>query len=132
MIFHRWIIGLICSVLLLSVPVAVALTHLQHETEPNDAPHQAVPLGLPIEKDILRVLGSLEKQDQDAYLLVVGDEHAGRRFDVELTARAGALTKLDVFDFTELVDARGGIPETLTQKPAKVFELTTRQGLRPM
>ncbi|HMB38874.1 MAG TPA: VWA domain-containing protein [Wenzhouxiangellaceae bacterium] len=132
MIFHRWIIGLICSVLLLSVPVAVALTHLQHETEPNDAPHQAVPLDLPIEKDILRVLGSLEKQDQDAFLLVVGDEHAGRRFDVELTGRAGALTKLDVFDFTELVDARGDIPEALPSKPTSVFQLETLQGLRPI
>ena len=50
---------------------AAALTELLHDAEPNDAPHQAVPLDLPTEKDVVRVLGSLAGQDQDAYLLVV-------------------------------------------------------------
>lgn len=119
-------------VLLLASAPAISLTSLLYDAEPNDAPHQAVPIELPVEKDVVRILGSLEGQDQDAYLLVVSDEHAGRRFDLELTGRAGALTKLDVFEFTELVDERGRIPEALTAKPASVFQLATKQGLRPV
>ncbi|MGK7296954.1 MAG: hypothetical protein ACNS61_14210, partial [Candidatus Wenzhouxiangella sp. M2_3B_020] len=125
--------AIIASVLLFALASrsAAALTELLHDAEPNDAPHQAVPLDLPTEKDVVRVLGELKGQDQDGYLLVVGDEHAGRRFDLLLTGRAGALTKLDVFEFTEFVDARGEIPEALPSKPASVFQLSTQQGVRP-
>ena len=122
----------VCLFWLIASTSASALTSLLHDAEPNDAPHQAVPLKLPVEKDVVRVLGSLQAQDQDAYLLIVPDEHAGRRFDLELIGRAGALTKLDVFDFSELVDARGRIPEALTARPTSVFQLATKQGIRPV
>ncbi|MDX1626578.1 MAG: hypothetical protein R3323_08695, partial [Wenzhouxiangellaceae bacterium] len=125
--------GRIVSIVLLALAASPAwsLTELVYDAEPNNAPHQAVALTPPVEKDIVRILGSLDGQDQDAYLLVIPDEHAGRRFDLALTGRAGALTKLDVFEFTELVDGRGRIPQTLTQRPANVFQLATQQGTRP-
>jgi hypothetical protein len=118
-------------VLLAFVPMAVqAVTSLVYDAEPNNAPHQAVAFSVPDDNDVARILGELEGQDQDAYRLVVDEDQAGRRFHLRLTGRAGALTKLDVLDFTEIADGRGRIPETLTQSPVNLLTINARDGGR--
>ncbi len=110
---------------------AAALTELLYDTEPNNAPHEAVPLVLPTGKDSLRIIGELEGDDQDAYRVVVDEDLAGRTFDVQLNGRGGVLTQLDVFDFTELADGRGRIPAELSERPASILTLETTDGVIP-
>ena len=119
------------AALLLTGPIAAEDLRLVHDAEPNDAPHQAVPIPLPAARQTIRVLGDLEAEDQDAYRLVIDEDAAGRRFDLQLTGRGGALTRLDVFDFTAQADGRGRIPEALEQRPISILGLVTRDGLRP-
>ena len=120
------------AVCLAAIPPARALIELAHDDEPNNAPHQAVDLSVPSGKDTVRVIGSLEGQDQDAYRLVIDEDRAGTRFDLQLTGRGGALTRLDIFDFTDLADGRGRIPAELTERPTTVFSLSTSDGTRPV
>jgi len=109
---------------------AAAVTSLVYDTEPNNAPHDAVSVSVPVDNDVVRILGELEANDQDAYRLIVDEDQAGRRFNLRLTGRAGALTKLDVFDFTAIADGRGRIPETLSQRPVTVLSLAAADGGR--
>ncbi|NEZ04957.1 VWA domain-containing protein [Wenzhouxiangella sp. XN201] len=108
-----------------------AVTELLYDSEPNDAPHEAVAMALPSGKDAVRIIGELEGQDQDAYRIVVDEDLAGRRFNLQITGRGGALTRLDIFDFTELADGRGRIPAELSQKPTLLMTLKTTDGSRP-
>ncbi|GAB4172876.1 MAG: hypothetical protein Kow0020_07960 [Wenzhouxiangellaceae bacterium] len=107
-----------------------AETLIAYDAEPNDAPSRAVGLRLPGQKDSLQVLGELSGQDQDAYRLVVDEDQAGRRFSLALTGRAGALTQLDLFDFSALVDDRGRVPEVLSEAPRKLLTLKATDGSR--
>jgi len=138
-----------CRVLTIAVPVRVwrrivcvfaipmmytttahGLTSLLYDTEPNNAPHEAIDLSMPDGKDRVRIIGSLEGNDQDAYRLVVDDDHAGRRINMSLTGRSGALTRLDIFDFSELADGSGRIPNELTQRPVRVWTVRSQDGTR--
>ncbi len=118
-------------VVLLTGPAVADDIRLVHDDEPNDAPHQALPIALRSAKQTIRILGDLDGQDQDGYRLVIDEDEAGRRFDLELTGRGGALTRLDVFDFTAQADGRGRIPEALERRPVSILALSTTDGLRP-
>lgn len=117
-------------VFFLQIVSASAATSLVYDAEPNDTPQQAVAIALPDGSDVLRIMGELEPGDQDAYRIVVDEDHAGRRFNLRLTGRAGALTQLDVFDFTAAADGRGRIPETLTERPGNPLTLKAIDGGR--
>jgi hypothetical protein len=119
------------AVTVLSAP-AVAVTGLVYDAEPNDAPHQAVAFSMPGSRDLTRLLGELEGNDQDAFRVVIDEDQAGRRFNLRLTGRAGALTRLDVFDFSALADGRGRIPEALEAAPARLLTLQAADGSRPV
>ncbi len=123
----RWF--LVALILIAAAPVQSAIV-LLYDAEPNDSPQQAVKISLPDGSDVLRIMGELDGQDQDAYRLVVDEDHAGRRFNLRLTGRAGALTQLDVFDFTAAADGRGRIPETLTERPGNPLTLKALDGGR--
>lgn len=110
---------------------AAAVTELLYDTEPNNAPHEAVSMALPAGKDAVRIIGELEGRDQDAYRIVVDEDLAGRRFDLQLNGRGGALTQLDIFDFTELADGRGRIPAELAARPTNLLTLKTTDGVIP-
>jgi hypothetical protein len=122
---------IITATLICATAHSGAVTELLYDTEPNDAPHQAVAMALPSGKDSVRIIGELEGQDQDAYRIVVDEDLAGRRFDLQITGRGGALTRLDILDFTELADGRGRIPAELTQRPKLLMTLKTTDGSRP-
>ncbi len=113
-------------------PLASANTAIVFDTEPNDEPAEAVSLPWPGVGETLRVLGTLQDQDQDAYRLVVDEDRAGARLDLRLSAPAGAVTKLDVFDFSPLVDDRGRIPAELAQRPERVFTMSVAEAGRPV
>ncbi len=121
--------GLALTVLLAS-SASLAVTSLVYDAEPNNAPHEAITFSVPNDNDTVRIMGELEGQDQDAYRVIVDEDQAGRRFNLRLTGRAGALTKLDVFDFTAIADGRGRIPETLTERPITVLTLNAADGGR--
>jgi len=108
-----------------------AQTDLIHDIEPNDAPHEAIPAALPDSKGSLRIQGELDGRDQDAYRIVVDEDRAGRRIDIRLTGRAGAKTQLDLFDFSDLANGRGRIPEALTHRPTTLMTLRSENGSRP-
>jgi len=127
---HSSALGMLTA-LLLAVP-ATAEVRLVYDAEPNNAPHQAVTIALPDSRDTLRVLGELDgAEDQDGYRLVVDEDAAGRRFDLKLIGRGGALTRLDVLEFTALADGRGRIPEELTRRPDEILAIGTTEGPRP-
>lgn len=109
-----------------------AQTRMAYDVEPNDALHEAIDLSVPSGKERVEVIGELDGQDQDAYRLIIDEDMAGQRFNLELSGRAGALTRLDIFDLTELVDGLGRIPEELSQKPPILTTLATEQGVRPV
>lgn len=123
-------ISIAVASLLLGVP-AWAVTDLLYDSEPNDAPHQAVDLELPDDGDTVALIGDLVPGDQDAFRIVVDEEEAGKRFHLSLSGRSGALTQLDVFDFTDLADGRGRIPETLTEQPARRLNISTQDAALP-
>ncbi|MEM1079986.1 MAG: hypothetical protein AAGH65_00240, partial [Pseudomonadota bacterium] len=105
---------------------------MAYDIEPNDALHEAVDLSTPAVRDSIQVIGELSGSDQDAYRLVVDEDMAGRRFNLSLTGRGGALTKLDIFDVTEQVDGRGHIPVALTARPELLASLNSQDGQRPV
>lgn len=116
----------------LASPLVLANTSIVFDAEPNDEPAEAVPLPWPGPGETLRVLGALQDEDQDAYRLVIDEDRAGARLNLRLSASAGAVTKLDIFDFTPLVDDRGRIPAELTQRPERVFTLSVAEAGRPV
>lgn len=121
--------GLCLFALLVVFPMdSQAVTSLVYDIEPNNAPHRAITFSVPDGNNVIRLMGELDGQDQDAYRLIVDEDQAGRRFHLRLTGRAGALTKLDVFDFTEIADGRGRIPETLTRAPVNLLTVEARDG----
>lgn len=122
--------GLAILALLFTGPLP-AVTELLYDTEPNDAPHEAVSMALPSGKDTVRIIGELEGQDQDAYRIVVDEDLAGQRFELQITGRGGVLTRLDIFDFSKLADAHGRIPEELSARPEMLMTLKTDEGTRP-
>ncbi|NKI35198.1 VWA domain-containing protein [Wenzhouxiangella sp. XN79A] len=115
--------------MLIGIP-ALAVTSLVYDSEPNDAPHEAVGFSVPDDNDVVRILGELDGNDQDAYRLIVDEDQSGRRFNLRLTGRAGALTRLDLFDFTAAADGRGRIPETLTAQPVNLLTMEAADGGR--
>lgn len=119
------------ALLLACAAPAAAVTDLLYDTEPNDTPHEAVAMTLPAGKDAVRIIGELESQDQDAYRIIVDEDLAGRRFDLQLNGRGGALTQLDIFDFTGLADGRGRVPAELTARPTNLMRLKTTDGVIP-
>ena len=110
---------------------ALAVTNLLYDSEPNDAPHDAVDLALPEDGNVVRIIGDLVPGDQDAFRIVVDEDEAGKRFHLSLAGRSGALTQLDVFDFTAIADGRGRIPETLTEQPLGLMKISTQDAALP-
>ena len=110
---------------------ALAVTNLLYDSEPNNAPHNAVDLALPEDGNVVRIIGDLVPGDQDAFRVVVDEDEAGKRFHLSLSGRSGALTQLDVFDFTDLADGRGRIPETLTEPPVRLMKIATQDAALP-
>ena len=125
--------GLACGIALLAGSGAsLAQVDLIHDAEPNDGPHQAISLPVPGNKAPVHIIGELHDDDQDSFRLRVDEDLAGRRFDLQLTGRAGALTRLDLFDVSaEDVDGRGRLPEELVQRPQSILILANRDGSRP-
>jgi len=122
---------LVAAVSIALSPSALAVTNLLYDSEPNDAPHSAVDLALPEDGNVVRIIGDLVPGDQDAFRIVVDEDEAGKRFHLSLAGRSGALTQLDVFDFTALADGRGRIPETLTEPPARLMNIATQDAALP-
>src|SRR5690606_11818081 len=105
---------------------------LIHDAEPNNGPHQAISLPMPGAKRPVQIVGELHADDQDSFRLRVDEDLAGRRFDLQLTGRAGALTRLDLFDVSaENVDGQGRLPAALTVRPEALLTLANRDGSRP-
>src|SRR5690606_8796404 len=78
------------------------------------------------------VVGGWRAGGPDSFGLRGDGRRAGRRFDLQLTGRAGALTRLDLFDVSaENVDGQGRLPAALTVRPEALLTLANRDGSRP-
>lgn len=129
---QEWRAGALCLALAASSGASLAQVDLIHDAEPNDGPHQAVSLPVPGAKTPVHIIGELHDSDQDSFRLRVDEDLAGRRFDVQLTGRAGALTGLNVLDVSaEEVDGSGRLPAELTSRPQALLKLGNRDGSRP-
>ena len=61
------------------------------DTEPNDAPDKAIEFSAPG-----TLMGAMPSRDQDAWLWIVSDEDATRRWTIELQGLPGVLTIADI------------------------------------
>ena len=119
---------------IIGCPAADATTELLYDTEPNDEITQAVPLSPPGAKSPVKILGELKGGDQDAYYWRVDAEDAGKRWNLKLSGRTGALTGLNIYDLTEAIEAS---PQqsltglTLEAKPPNLFSLSSTDGTQP-
>lgn len=131
---RKSILTLLLGALLLAGAPAWAATEFVYDVEPNDQIQQAVLLRAPAHKEIVRIIGELKGQDQDAYYLAIDEEAAGVRWNLRLEGRAGAVTKLDIFDLTEAMDGGGHARLAsleLSKRPPILATLGTRDGSRP-
>lgn len=75
---------LLLGALLLAGAPAGAATEFVYDIEPNDGIQQAVLLRAPAEKGVVRIIGELQGEDQDAYYLSIDEEAAGVRWNIRL------------------------------------------------
>lgn len=121
----------VSALLLVCSSLALAQTELRYENEPNDTPAQATRITLPGADRTLSVLGELSEDDQDAFRFTIDADAAGKRWNFRLTGSGAALTKADLFDFSQLLDGGQRIPDELTERPDRVWTLTTGRVARP-
>ncbi|MDZ7668733.1 MAG: VWA domain-containing protein [Gammaproteobacteria bacterium] len=119
------------ALLLVCSSLALAQTELRYEDEPNDSPAQATSIVLPDAKRRLSVLGELSEDDQDAFRFTIDADDAGKRWNFQLSGSGAALTKADLFDFSQFLDGGQRIPGELTERPDRVWTLTTGKAARP-
>lgn len=125
---------LLLGALLLAGAPAGAATEFVYDIEPNDGIQQAVLLRAPAEKGVVRIIGELQGEDQDAYYLSIDEEAAGVRWNIRLSGRAGAHTRMDILDLTEILGGAGyaGLSRLeLQARPPILATLGTRDGSRP-
>src|SRR5690606_4798760 len=113
---------------------AGAATGFVYDVEPNDRIQQAVLLRAPAEKGVVRIIGELQGEDQDAYYLSIDEEAAGVRWNMRLSGRAGAHTRMDSFSRPEAMGGTGHARLAtleLSRPPPVLATLDTRDGSRP-
>jgi len=119
---------------LLFAPPLLAEQILLYDREPNDSFGEAISITSPGDRDVVRIIGDLKGNDQDAYYWAIDEEDAGTRWNIRLEGRAGALTRVDIFDLTDFVEGETQtnlVGLKLEKRPPVLGTLATRDGTRP-